>query len=151
MALGGPLRTTVPYAVPLDVVFDYLADPRNRPEWQSSLRRVELIDDVAPRVGARWLDHTKPGLAPAMEITELQPGVRWAETGTWRGISADLVLDFSTRISGARPGCQVVASFEVRGRGVLAPVGWAATVMGLPAVRADLRHAARILAERATS
>ena len=53
--------------------FDYLVDPRHRPEWQSSLRRVSAIDgDV--RVGQTWVDETKPGLKPLMRTTD------WAAT-----------------------------------------------------------------------
>jgi hypothetical protein len=146
---GGRLSAKIAYDVPVDVAFAYLADPRTRPEWQSSLKSVEMLDDGEPRVGMRWRDHTRPGVVPDMVITELQRGIRWAETGTWRAIEADLVLDFSPRISSERTGCLVVASFGVRGRGVLRPVGWAATAAGLLAVRGDLRHAARILSERA--
>ena len=74
------------FAVPVHDAFAYLVDPRNRPEWQSSLRRVELLDDGEPRVGQRWLDHTAVGMAPAMEITVLEPDVVWAEQGSWRAI-----------------------------------------------------------------
>ena len=37
-------------------VFDFLADPRNRPRWQASLDRVEMIDEGEPHVGMRWVD-----------------------------------------------------------------------------------------------
>ena len=54
--------TAVAFAVPAEVAFDYLIDPRHRPEWQSSLRRVELVDD---RVAA--VSYTEPAadLQPA--------------------------------------------------------------------------------------
>ena len=71
-----------------EVAFDYLADPRHRPEWQSSLARVEDVDGE-PRVGQTWVDVTTPGLRPAMETTELDRPHRWTERGTWRGFSAD--------------------------------------------------------------
>ncbi len=79
----------------MDIAFDYLADPRNRPEWQSSLARVELLDDGAPRVGMRWRDHTKARIVPEMEITVLDRPRVWAESGRWRGISAMLSLDLT--------------------------------------------------------
>ena len=37
------------FDVPAEVAFDYLVDPRHRPEWQSSLRRVEDVDRRAAR------------------------------------------------------------------------------------------------------
>ena len=146
MAVGvaGTLITSVGYDVPVDVAFAYLADPRNRPEWQSSLRAVELLDEGEPRVGMRWRDLTSARIEPEMVITELDPGVLWAETGRWWGIQADLTLGFSP----AESGCEVVAALRVQGRGPLRPVGWVATRAGLVAVRSDLRKAARILASR---
>ena len=140
------LRTTLEYAVPAPVAFAYLADPRHRPEWQSSLTRrgAARRGPGAAGVGLRWLDHTAVGMSPEMVITELEPDVLWAETGRWRAIEADLTLRFVPR--GA--GCRVEAAFEVRGRGLLRPVGWAATAAGLVAVRSDLRRAGRILAGR---
>lgn len=141
------LRTSLQYAVPPQVAFTYLADPRNRPEWQSSLKRVQLLDEGEPRVGQRWLDHTAIGLAPEMVITELEPDVRWAETGRWRGIEADLTLGFAPHGTGTR----LDVAFEVRGRRLLAPVGWVSTGAGLFAVRSDLARAGRLLAGRTPS
>jgi hypothetical protein len=136
---------TLRYAVPVHVAFAYLADPRNRPEWQSSLRRIELLDGGDPRVGQRWRDVTAARIVPDMVITELEPDVLWAETGTWRAIAADLTLRFAPH----REGCSVDVEFEVRGRGYLRPLGWAASRAGLLAVRSDLRRAGRILEKRA--
>lgn len=139
---SGGRTISVPYAVPVDVAYAYLADPRNRPEWQSSLRGVEMIDEGEPRVGQRWRDLTSARIVPDMVITEMQPDVLWAETGRWHGIEADLTLRFVSH----EGGCRVDAVFDVLGRGPLRPVAWAATAAGALAVRADLRNAARILA-----
>jgi uncharacterized protein YndB with AHSA1/START domain len=139
--------TTLRYAVPVHEAFSYLADPRNRPEWQSSLRSVELIDEGEPRVGFRWRDHTAVRMAPEMVITELEPDVSWAESGRWRAIEADLTLRFAPH----RAGCSVDVEFAVRGNGFLRPVGWAASGAGLFAVRSDLRRAGRILEKRAVA
>jgi len=144
MTRAGTLDTTVEYDVPVGVVFAYLADPRNRPEWQSSLRAVELLDEGEPRVGTRWRDLTSVRIAPEMVITEMETDVLWAETGRWKAFEADLTLGFAR---GDR-GCTVSVAFGVRGRGLLRPVGWAATGTGMFAVRSDLRRAARILASR---
>lgn len=140
----GMLTTTVRYDVPAQVAYEYLADPRNRPEWQSSLRAVDLLDEGEPRIGMRWRDLTAARIAPEMVITEMEPDRLWAETGQWRAIGAELVLAFEP----AGQGCTVTASFVVRGRGLLRPLGWAATGAGLLAVRSDLRSAGRLLASR---
>ncbi|MEO7350805.1 MAG: SRPBCC family protein [Marmoricola sp.] len=140
----GMLNTTVEYDVPVRVAFTYLADPRNRPEWQPSLRSVDLLDEGEPRVGMRWRDLTSAWIAPEMTITGMEKNVLWAESGRWRAIEADLTLGFAPR----EGGCTVDVAFGVRGRGVLRPVGWVATGVGLFAVRSDLRKAGRILAAR---
>jgi uncharacterized protein YndB with AHSA1/START domain len=124
---------TVAFPVPPEVAFDYLADPRNRPEWQSSLKRVEHVDGD-PRVGQTWVDVTKPGVRPAMETTELDRPHRWTETGTWRGVAATLTLTFTETADGCEVVATVVAALPLR---LLAPY----------AVRRDLRHAASRLSQ----
>ena len=88
---------TVPFPVPAEVAFDYLVDPANRPQWQSSLAAVE---DVAGEVGVgqTWTDVTKPGLRPAMRTTSYDRPRQWSEDGTWKAVTAalDLVISFPT-------------------------------------------------------
>ena len=138
--LGGRIA----FGVPVEVAYRYLADPRNRPEWQASLSSVEMLDEGAPRVGMRWRDHTVVRLVPQMEITALEPGELWVEHGHWRAIEAILTMGFEPTATG----CVVDVRFRVRGRGLLSPVGWIATVTGVLPVLSDVRRAARILAER---
>ncbi len=135
----------VTFAHPPDVVFSYLADPRNRPEWQSSLRAVEMLDDGEPRVGMRWRDLTGAGVKPLLHITELTPYRVWSETGTWRGITAELVLRFTAVGAGTR----VVAEVEVTGSGPWAPVATLVGRLAPAALRHDLARAADVLAARA--
>ena len=131
---------TVSFPVGPEVAFDYLVDPANRAEWQSSLRRVEHVVG-RPREGQTWVDVTKPGLRPRMRTTVFERPSRWAETGAWRGVTADLELAFAPTDTG----CDVTFAFAVR---VLGPVGRAFTALSVPAVRADLRRAAEILSRR---
>jgi hypothetical protein len=134
----------VDFPVAAEVAFDYLVDPRNRPQWQSSLRRVELVDDVVA-VGQRWVDVTAAGVRPAMRTTALDRPRSWTETGRWRTVDATLTLDFRPTAGG----CAVTARFGVTATGLLRPIGPTVSRAAGPAVRADLRRAARILAERA--
>lgn len=130
-------------AAPVEVVFDYLVEPRNRPAWQSSLARV---DDVAPgpAVGQTWVDVTVPGLRPRMETTELERPHRWTERGTWRGFAAELTLDFAP----APGGCVVEPTTILRASGAARPLSLLLSVLAPYAVRADLRRAARLLEDR---
>ena len=138
-----PVMRPVRFDVPAEVAFDYLVDPANRAEWQSSLARVE---DVTHHVGVgqRWIDVTRAGLRPTMETIGLDRPQRWSERGTWRGISAVLTLTWEP--SGA--GCEVAADMRLDGRGLLRPLTALLTVVSPSAVRADLRNAARILSRR---
>ena len=134
----------VDFTVSDEVAYDYLVDPVQRPHWQSSLRAVEVVDPGPVVEGLRWIDVTWPGLRPQMTLTRAQRPRRWVEHGRWRGIEAELTLTFTP----TGFGCRVEAEFEVTGRGLWAPVGAAATVLGRRPVLGDLRRAARILAER---
>jgi len=132
---------TVRFRVPVEVAFDYLVDPQHRPEWQSSLRRVEHVEGE-PRLGQTWTDVTKPGLRPAMATTVLERPRLWAESGTWHFVRADLTLRFAPVGEDA---CDVHFRFRIHALGLL---GVAATTVSAPAVRADLRRAAGLLAGR---
>ena len=129
---------SVPFAVPCEVAFDYLADPLRRPEWQSSLSRVEDVDGE-PRVGQTWVDVTRVGARPAMETTELDRPHRWTESGRWRGISATLALD----IAETATGCDVTPTVTIDG-----PLAFVLRALAPYAIRSDLRRAARACLSR---
>jgi uncharacterized protein YndB with AHSA1/START domain len=133
---------SVHFDVPRERAFDYLADPHNRPAWQSSLARVEGVTGE-PRVGQRWIDVTKPRLRPRMETTALERPVRWTEAGTWRGFRAVLTLEFTESTGG----CDVRATMRLDAPGVLAPVAALLDRFAPAAVASDLRRAAKILGE----
>jgi uncharacterized protein YndB with AHSA1/START domain len=133
----------VDFDAPVDVVFGYLSDPATRPEWQSSLRRV---DDVRGdgSVGTTWTDVTAVGAKPRMRVTESTPGRSWAETGTWRGVDADLRLRFEPIPTGTR----VAAEIELRTPRALLPLGIVLRALAPYAVRADLRRAVDAVGRR---
>ena len=133
--------SAVEFNVPAEVAFRYLVDPANRPQWQSSLRRVEDVAPGGPAVGQTWTDVTAPGFRPAMETTELVPPTRWTEVGTWRRVRAELTLVFEP--AGER--CRVRAEATVSGP----VIGRLLTALAPYAIRGDLERAARILSERA--
>ena len=127
------------------MAFDYLGDPRNRPEWQSSLLSVTLPDRAEePHLGMVWRETTMVGVRPRMEITRFERPHVWTERGWWHGVEATLELSFEDRHSG----CRVIAEGEISGRHVFAvPAAVAGRLAGL-AIGADLRKAARILSRR---
>ncbi|MGI9157675.1 MAG: SRPBCC family protein [Marmoricola sp.] len=134
----------VTFTQPPDVVFGYLVDPRNRPEWQSSLRAVEMLDDGEPRVGMRWRDLTSAGVRPQLRITELTPYRVWSETGTWRGVTADLTLRFTAVAGGTR----VTVEVDVRGTGVWGLVAPVVRRLAPGAIAHDMARAGEVLDAR---
>jgi len=134
---------TVFLPVSPEVAFDYLADPANRPAWQASLKGVEAVEGQVG-LGQSWTDVTVPGLRPRMRTTAYERPSRWAETGTWRGVTAELTLRFSA--CGAGCSVEVTTRFSARGayRGVLPFLPLLAPL----AARTDLKAAAKELRER---
>jgi uncharacterized membrane protein len=132
-------------AAPRQQVYEYFADPANRPAWQASLRRVEVLDEGPPRVGTRWVDHVVGAPPFHLRITAMRLGELWAEVGTSGPFTAWGTLLFEDAERDGVHGTVVRCIARVRGRGparVLAP--FAMLVAGV-LVRNDLARAARVL------
>jgi len=142
-------------AAPPPAVFDYLAEPRHRPQWQPSLRAVEVLTDGPTGVGTRWRDRTMVGAAPYLEITAMEPPAEgrpgsWAEIGRWRGLEAGLTLSFRP-VTGDPAATDVSVGFSVTGGGPWRVPARVLRLLARPAVRSDLRRAGRMLEARHTS
>jgi uncharacterized protein YndB with AHSA1/START domain len=138
---------TIDLPHPPSDLFRFLAEPRNRPLWQSSLRTVTDVDEGEPHPGQHWRDVTKVGIKPQMQLTELVPYRVISETGTWRGVDGLLTLRFLKTSSGTR----LTAEGRVIGHG---PFALAAAVSGRFApetIRKDLLRASEVLSGRRTS
>lgn len=142
---GSRFACVVDVPHPPDVVFPYLADPRNRPEWQSSLMSVRLDDvDAEPHVGMTWNETTVVGLRAAMAITELVPYRLLGESARMGGIDGTLVLRFT-----AHPGgCRIEAEGVMSGRGPLRYAAVAAAKVAGAVAASDLRRVGRVLSTR---
>lgn len=127
---------------PPATLFAFLAEPRNRPLWQSSLRKVVDVDAGEPRVGMRWRDVTRPGFRPLMELTELVPDRVVTEVGTWRGVRGVLTLRFAPSSRGTR----LTAEVGLTGRGVYAVAAAVSGLLAPSAIRKDLLRASQLLA-----
>lgn len=65
---------------PLSMVFDYISDPRNEPEWNADLLAVDNFDAAAWGPGASCTmifrqqpDSDEPGPAVGITVTEFEP------------------------------------------------------------------------------
>jgi len=137
---------TVPVDAPAAAVHAYLADPDNRPAWQSSLRRVDAVVEAggAPGdVGTTWTDVTLvPGVRPRMRVVESEPPHRWVEVGEWWWVRATLTMTYAPRPDGgtdARAVAELVVPLPA------APLAHALRLPTPLALAADLRAAARVL------
>jgi uncharacterized protein YndB with AHSA1/START domain len=52
---------------PPEIVFDYLANPSNVPDWQTSKTSVEQLTDGPPGLGTRVRERTKPPFGKEFE------------------------------------------------------------------------------------
>jgi hypothetical protein len=129
---------------PVARAFDYLADPRHRPEWQSSLRRVEMLSEQTAGVGTRWRDVTWLGVSPELRVVTHEPQQAWAEEGRWRGITASLLIIFVAQ--GDETDLEM--SVRLRGTGIWRLPAAVAGLLTPAALRSDLARADRILASR---
>ncbi|MFW0785866.1 SRPBCC family protein [Gordonia sp. CPCC 206044] len=137
---------SVLFESPADVTFDYLVDPEMRPEWQSSLQRIDRFAPVGRRpggAGTTWTDVTViPGVAPRMEVTEEMPPRTWTEIGRWWFVDARLTLDLNARSDRSTlVGAQVFVTVPVGLMPCVAPLKRVAPRV----VHDDLDRAAAIL------
>lgn len=141
------MEVTIVYPHPVDEVYALLSDPRRRPEWQGSLRRVDGLTDGPTGVGTRWYDVTAMlGVRPLMEITEYDAPRAWAEVGSWGGVVAAVRMTFDGRTDAdGRPETLVRVTTTVDAPSWRRPVAWGLALLGPAAIRHDLRSAGRLL------
>jgi uncharacterized protein YndB with AHSA1/START domain len=137
-------ETEVLFRAPTEQVWWYLADPRNRPEWQPAIRRLEMLTPGEPALGTRWREHALGSGTATLEIVDFEPCLSWGETAVLGMGEVGIQLRFEAAGRGTR--VRVSASLRTTGpRRLLAP-GFRFVIPLL--LRADLRRADRILARR---
>ena len=95
-------KTTYTFDRPVKQVFAYLADPQNRPQWQSSITDLSLETEGPPRKGTRWQEKAKGIGTVEMEIVEFKPERIWTEHGRGKTLEVRIRLDFSPEGSSTR-------------------------------------------------
>ena len=127
---------------PVERVFVFLADPENRPRWQSSLRRVELITEGEPRVGTRWREQPIGLGWVELEIVRFERDRAWSERAELAFGTFTLTLRFTPEGEATR----VHVDAELALRGAARLLGLGARLVLPRAFASDLRRAGRILA-----
>lgn len=138
----GTVRLDVPIAA--EALYDYLTDPRHRPDWQSSLRAISDLRGHGG-AGSSWADVTVLGARPKMRVLAAERPRNWVEVGRWYGLSATLTLDLVEYAPGRT---LLAARFQVTGDGLWALPARVLQTLARPAIEADLRRAVS-LADRA--
>lgn len=122
-------------------LYPYLADPANRPEWQSSIEELEMRTAGPPGVGTRWRERAKGFGTFDMEIAEYEAPTLWSERGTSTRGSMFLRLRFAE--APARK-TRLTVEVELDLQGVFRWLQWFAPPVLKPLMRADLHRAARL-------
>ncbi|HTU59956.1 MAG TPA: SRPBCC family protein, partial [Polyangiales bacterium] len=92
---------------PVERVFPFLADPRNRPRWQASLRTVQMLSEGEPHVGMRWRERPGGLVSFDMQIVALEPNQLWVEQIEGAGITGKIALRFAAEGGNTRIGVSV--------------------------------------------
>jgi uncharacterized protein YndB with AHSA1/START domain len=126
---------------PVERVFAYLADPRNRPNWQRSIREFEMISDGEPRLGMQWRERAIGAPPFVMEISAFETDRVWAERGESAAASGELTIHFAP--DGDRTHLHLTIDVELKGfRKIVAPFIKAIAPFE---IRGDLRRAERLI------
>lgn len=126
---------------PLAKVYDYLAEPRNRPAWQSTLRRVDMLTEGPPGLGTRWRERAVGFGTSEMEIVAFDPHRVWGERARAPVGEATITLHF-TEEAGDPPVTRVRVEADV---GIPRLIGPAARFVMTRIFRSDLARVDRIL------
>lgn len=123
-------------------LFDYLSDPRRRPDWQASLSSVAHVQGQG-ELGTTWTDVTAVGARPVLEVTGYERPRVWIERGNWRGITAVLRLDL---LPYGADRTRITATYAITGTGLFALPAAVLERLARPAITDDLRRAVRLAA-----
>lgn len=132
-------------ARPVAEVYAYLAEPRNRPEWQSTLRSVEMLTEGPTRLGTRWKERAIGFGTSEMEIVVFDPDRAWGERARSPVGDATVVLRFDPG-EGHPAATQITLEAELEIPQLVGPI---ARFILSTIFRRDLARAEAILRARA--
>jgi uncharacterized protein YndB with AHSA1/START domain len=99
-------------AAPHAAVFAIISDPAQRLEWQSSLKSVSVHTPGPARLGTRWREVTRVGVAFEMCISSFEAPTLWSERGHGWLADAQLQVEFHELPSATRVQVEVDIRFK---------------------------------------
>jgi len=91
------VRVTVEHVIPhpVDRVFAVVTDPARRADWQENTSDVRIEGPLPVAVGTRWTEEQRGIGHVEAEVTELEPGLRYAERGDSSSGSGRVAVTFA--------------------------------------------------------
>jgi uncharacterized protein YndB with AHSA1/START domain len=102
-------------AHPVERVFAFMADVRNRPLWQENTHDVELIDSGEPRRGMRWRETMKGVGTYEAELVSFERDRLWTEATDVAGGSGRIEVAFAPEDGGAATRLRIAVDIKLRG------------------------------------
>ena len=118
--MPGAIEASIDIARTTQEVFDYVADPATLPDWQPSLESAGVEPPGLPTVGMRGHEVRRvPGGSRTFrwEVTECDPGRRWAVRGIDGAVRAHVLIILAEADGGASTHLDYSIWFEGRGIG----------------------------------
>jgi uncharacterized protein YndB with AHSA1/START domain len=105
-----------------DEVFDYIADPVNRVQWQEAVKAIEPVSGEHAGVGARVRETRRTQGRPrtyTFEVTDYVLGRRWGTRGVRGPVRPLLTVTLTPHADGAATEVRTELDFARRGIGML--------------------------------
>jgi uncharacterized membrane protein len=101
---------------PVEEVFAFMADVRNRPLWQENTRDVEMLTDGEPGLGTRWRETVKGIGTYEAEVVAFERDALWCEAADLDAGSGRITVTFAPG-AGEEPATRVGITVEINLRG----------------------------------
>src|SRR5947209_413191 len=103
-------------------VFDYIADPTRRPEWQDAVQRIEVEHRTGDGRGTRVKETRRVqgrSMTASWEVTDYDPGHRYGLHGVDGPVRPVVTMTLSPHEGGAQTQVDIEIDFETSGIGRL--------------------------------